>query len=49
MKQFICTRCGHTWYPRKFDTNGNPIAPITCPACHSPYWRIGRQKKEEEK
>lgn len=42
MKKFICTRCGHQWYPRNYDAAGEPIAPVVCPRCHSPYWRIER-------
>ncbi len=32
-----CTRCGHTWTPRK------PIKPIECPRCKSVRW--DRQKE----
>lgn len=46
MKKFICTRCGHIWLPRKEDANGNPLPPVCCPACKSPYWRINRKEKE---
>lgn len=29
-----CTRCGHSWVPRKPEVR-------VCPKCHSPYWDRG--------
>ncbi len=49
MKKFLCTRCGHMWYPRNADADGNPIAPAVCPKCHSPYWRAERRARKQER
>lgn len=43
MEPFVCTRCKHSWWPRRFDDAGLPIAPKVCPLCKSPYWN--RPKK----
>ena len=49
MTTFKCTRCNHQWYPRNYDAAGNPVAPVVCPRCHSPYWRTERiEKKDKE-
>lgn len=37
-----CLRCHHTWVPRQ------PIRPLTCPSCRSPYWNMPRWKGDEE-
>lgn len=34
---FRCLRCNHTWPPQKLDDKGEPVEPVTCPACCSPY------------
>ena len=39
-----CTRCGHEWYPGKFDERGIPVKPKSCSACHSAYWSEPRQR-----
>lgn len=31
--QFVCLRCGHTWFPRKAEI------PSRCGKCKSPYWQ----------
>jgi predicted Zn-ribbon and HTH transcriptional regulator len=33
-----CSRCGHSWYPRR------PVQPTICPKCKSPYWNKARRK-----
>jgi DNA-directed RNA polymerase subunit RPC12/RpoP len=37
LKGYKCERCGHTWFPRKYNeaTEGPPIL---CPKCKSAYW-----------
>ena len=35
-----CTRCEHSWVPRR----SNP--PKTCPRCRSPYWNRDRKRKD---
>lgn len=30
--RLVCTRCGHTWYPRR------STPPGICPKCKTPYW-----------
>lgn len=49
-RQFVCLRCGHSWWPRRFGANGVSLHPGNCPRCKSPYWnrpRIHRKPKEE--
>jgi hypothetical protein len=48
MKKLECLRCGHKWWPSKFDEeNGTPILPQTCPEynCRSRYWNQPRKMK----
>lgn len=41
VKEFTCSRCGHTWLPR------TERRPETCPGCKSAYW--DRPRKTERK
>jgi hypothetical protein len=34
---FRCTRCEHTWYPKK------PEKPKRCAKCGSPYWEVPKK------
>ena len=40
---YKCERCGHTWIPRKENTE-----PLVCPKCKSPYWNKPRINKTKE-
>ena len=35
-----CLRCGHEWYPRRFEK------PKVCSKCNSPYWNKKRVMKK---
>ena len=37
-KQLECKRCGHKWFPRKYEV-------MLCAKCHSPFW--DREKADE--
>jgi len=39
VKAYRCLRCLHTWLPRR------STRPVSCPACHSPYWDRPRRKE----
>jgi hypothetical protein len=39
-----CTRCGHEWRARKYDSLGRPVKPKACAACRSVYWTEPRQR-----
>lgn len=47
IEAFNCTRCKHQWYPRKFDERGQPVRPVKCPSCKSPYWAKPRMTKAD--
>lgn len=41
-------RCLHSWTARR-KIDGELVAPIVCPKCHSPYWQIEpKEKKTKE-
>lgn len=39
-----CTRCNHTWDPRK-----PGVKPEVCPKCKSPYWDRPRQRAKKNR
>lgn len=45
VKPNICTRCGHRWFPTRFDDQGRPLRTKKCPGCNSPYWDKPRMSK----
>lgn len=47
LEPYKCTRCGHEWYPRKFDSDGRPVPPVKCPNtdCATRYWNRPRMTK----
>lgn len=50
LEKITCLRCGHAWYPRRFDEQGEPEIPKQCPSCHSGAWDrpSSRGSKETE-
>ena len=43
---FHCYRCDHEWVPAKLihAPCKNPVMPICCPKCKSPFWKSPREK-----
>jgi len=41
IRQITCTRCGHTWVPRKIDVR-------RCPKCQSVYFDVPEKQVKEE-
>jgi hypothetical protein len=50
MQAFKCTRCGHEWFPRKFDEQGRPVRPQKCAnkLCATPYWDRERMTDDQK-
>lgn len=49
MKKFICLKCGHEWYGRKIDENGEAIPPENCPRCRNRKWDEPKKPKGGKK
>ena len=37
LEGYKCERCGHIWFPRKYDEKTEGL-PVLCPKCKSAYW-----------